>query len=392
MHLSLIIGLALTMILSGCSTMPSAFQSLLGKLRPAASSLPAAGESTSGGVVSADTDQAISPGSYARPAIAVGPDGSLFVASEGAKMQSVHLFVRTAGSGSWSDTLLAHSERGGPCDASRVYVADIVVDADGWCWVSMRCGPKEWGKLHGPAIYVRAPSGSGSWRFLGLTTGAARLGLDPAFPGQAILLAKDGAWGAIDRHGNVTRTGNYPAGKTGEKFDLDIKGSTWATAHNGFSSESSAVSIGTASGGKRQTWAAHQSYPAQGNDLCYPSVCIVTGAVTRVYAQSVYDKQLRLQVFKNGRPVYPVDKLPSLGAAALEDRCPPRLIATSAGVVAVWVNAGSIYRVNVHRAIKGKAKAARIGAGSNPAVCIDGLGRIHLVYVHGGALRYRRLD
>lgn len=364
-------------------------------IEAAAANLPVSGPS---GVESAPVaspseggEEIVSAGAYARPAIAAGHSGAIFVAAEGAKMQSAHLFVRSA-AGTWAGTLLAQSAKGGPCDASRVYVPDAVVDSAGWCWVSMRCGPKEWGSMHGPAIYVRSPAGAGTWKFLGLTTGAARLALDDSSPGAAILLTKNGAWGAVDRQGNVTRTGNYPAGSTGEKFAFAIAGSMWVSAHNGYSEQSSACTIGTAAGGPRQTWAAYLAYPAQGNDLNYPSLCIVTGAAPRVYVLSVYSGALRVQVFQNGKPRYPADALPSLGEATQEERCPPRLVATAAGAVAVYVKSGSIYQVNVERRLAGQAVPARIGAGTNPAVCTDAAGALHMAYIQGGALRYRRLN
>lgn len=339
-------------------------------------------------------DTAIAAGTFARPAIACGADGRLYVAAEGAGMQSGWLYVQEK-SGKWVGELIAKSERGGLVNASRVYVFNIVVDADGWCWVSMRCGPKEWGELHGPAVWIRTPSGASSWRFLNLTTGAARICLSPEFPGAAVLLTKNGVFGVIDRAGRITKQATFPAGMTGEKFAFDISssGGAWASAHNGYEDQASAVAIGTSAGGKRQTWAAYEAYGKwYGNDLCYPD--IVIGLNGSVYCQSVLDNRLRLQVFDKGVPRFPLDRLADLGPASQEDRCPPRLIATKRGVQAIFVKGDSIYRLDVEKALAGQAAAVRICAGSNPSVCMDKLNanRMHMAYIKAGALLHKIIE
>jgi hypothetical protein len=337
---------------------------------------------------------AISAGTFARPAIACGSDGRLYVAAEGAGMQSIWLYVQDK-AGKWGGGQVAKSERGGLVNSSRVYVPDIVVDADGWCWVSMRCGPKEWGELHGPAVWIRTPSGTGSWRFLNLTTGAARICLAPEFPGAAVLLTKNGVFGVIDRTGRITKQATFPAGMTGEKFAFDISssGGSWASAHNGYGDQASAVAIGNSSGGKRQTWAAYEAYGKwYGNDLCYPDVVI--GLNGSVYCQSVLDNRLRLQVFEKGKARFPMDRLADLGQAVQEDRCPPRLIATKRGVQAVFVRGDSIYRMDVEKALAGQAVAVRICQGRNPSVCVDKLNanRMHMAYINGGSLLHKIIE
>jgi hypothetical protein len=309
-------------------------------------------------------------------------------------MQSIWVYAQDK-AGKWGGGQVAKSERGGLVNSSRVYLPDIVVDADGWCWVSMRCGPKEWGELHGPAVWIRTPSGAGSWRFLGLTTGAARICLSPEFPGAAVMLTKNGVYGVIDRSGRITKQATFPAGMTGEKFAFYISssGGAWASVHNGYEDQASAVAIGNPSGGKRQTWAAYEAYGKwYGDDLCYPDVVI--GLNGSVYCQSVLDNRLRLQVFDKGVPRFPLDRLADLGQATQEDRCPPRLIATKRGVQAVFVKGGSIYRLDVEMALAGQATPVRICAGSNPSVCLDqrNANRLHMAYIAGGTLLHKIIE
>ncbi|MFO7535711.1 MAG: hypothetical protein R6X19_08530 [Kiritimatiellia bacterium] len=343
--------------------------------------------------VSVPISDAISVGTFVRPAIAIANDGSVFVAAEGSSMQSVYLYTFLRGSAKWAGGVIARCERGGLVNTSRVYVPDVVVDRGGWVFVFMRCGPKEWGVLHGPAVYVRAPTGSGQWQFLGMTTGAARADIDDGNPGTVYLLSKDGAWGAVSRQAVIERKGTFPgAGRTGEKFDFDIVGSRWYTAMNGYSAMPAAFGWGFENAGSRATWAAHAAYPGQGDDLCYPSVCADLNVPGRVYIASVFSGRLRVQVMVDGKPQFPIDNLADLGEATMEDRCPPRLVCTSKGVVAIWKNGNDIQAVIVSRALAGKAKPVRICAGSFPAAAVDAAGKINIVYISGGALRIKTME
>jgi hypothetical protein len=230
---------------------------------------------------------------------------------------------------------------------------------------------KEGGKIRGPGIYR-----DGKETFHGWSEGAARLAMSQDGP---ILMSKEGAWENLA----TGEKGRYNAGRTGEKFAFDIRGATWATCHNGYSDETGQVSIN----GQRQAWLDYAAYPKQGYDLCYPDVLIAPDG--SVWCASVISGRLLAQQIVKGKPRWPLKALLDLGPATMQDRCPPRLVASSAGVQVVFVRDGSIYRINVTQAIKGKAKAVRICSGSMPDVCLDSKGSIHLCYVDGtGSLRH----
>lgn len=324
----------------------------------------------------------VAAGAFVRPVVAQGPGGVLFVAAEGPRMASVCLYVYQAGK--WAGGPVMVSEHGGQVDAGRIYVPDLVVDADGWAWTTARAGIKEWGKMYGPCVWIRAPDGKGVFKFLAFSKGAARIALDPARPGRAIVMSKDGAWAEVDRTGRRTVQGSFPAGKTGEKLAFTIDGPTWWTAMNGYSAQSAAVASGPAAAGKRLTWADWSTYQDQSSDLCYCSVAVGSNGVG--YVAAVLGGHLRVQVVQRGAVRFPVNRLGDLGSAKLEDRCPPKLVQTGLGMVAVWSGSAGIMAVRVDEALAGRAKPVRIGSGAMPSVCALADGRLAVVSVTGAGL------
>ena len=129
--------------LAGCITIPSI---------PGLPSIPGA---TITNAPPATVSGQIAAGAFARPTIAVGHDGALYVAAEGAKMGSINLWVN-AGKG-WKGGKVVRASK---ATAGRCYVPRMVVDAEGWCWLSFRWGNKEYGTLHGPGVWIRAPAGA----------------------------------------------------------------------------------------------------------------------------------------------------------------------------------------------------------------------------------------
>ena len=298
----------------------------------------------------------IASGAFARPAISVAQDGSIHVAAEGPGMASLHLY--THNNGTWAGGEIV---RGTLQTAKRVYVPNVLPGL-----VSFRYGPKDGGEIQGPGIYR-----AGKESFLGFSTGAARLALSKDGP---ILMSKDGIWQNL----TTGQIGRYNAGLTGEKYAFVIDSSgIWHTAHNGSSRQASAVSID----GNRQTWASYETYPEQGDDLRYVDICAANG---KTYISTVYGGDNRVQVMDAGRPRYSLDALPSLGKATMEQRCPPRLVATPKGVVAIWRSGKAIVAVNVEQALAGTAKPAQIATGEFPAAAVGPTGKIHLVYVSNG--------
>lgn len=306
----------------------------------------------------------IASGSFVRPAIA--SDGqALYVAAEGPGMASVHYWTGKAGK--WQGGLVVTASRN---TAERTYVVDVLPGI-----VSFRYGKKEAGKLHGPGLYR-----NGREEFPNLTTGAARLAMSKDGP---ILMSKNGAWLNL----STVHRGQYNSGSTGEKFAFVISGDTWATCMNGWSNDHSSVSIN----GKRQVWADYATYgKSYGNDLCYPDLCLDVNGTA--YMTAVLAGRLRIQVLEAGKLRFPLTALFDAGPATMEDRCPPRIVATAKTVHAFFVLKGSIYRLDVKQALKGKAKPVLVCAGSQPDVCAGPDESLHMVYVAGRQLLYRRIE
>lgn len=308
----------------------------------------------------------IAAGSFVRPAIALGPDGTLYVAAEGPGMASVHLYTGKAGKWAGGQIVAASKDTAGRC-----YVPDVVPGITSWRW-----GKKEYGKLHGPGLYA-----DGKVVYPGLTVGAARLAQDGA---KTYLLTKNGVWGQIGAQGNVEASGTFPVGNSGEKFAFDIYKGRWAVAINGYSAQASSLTVGTVAGGKRYTWADHGAYPEQGDDLCYPSVAQDRDGT--IYCGSVYSGQFRINAFRGAAMVHPVTQLPSLGAASMLDRCPPRLLrGPDDAVWAIWQQGKAIVAGSVKRLLSG-GQAARIATGEYPDAVWTGAA-FAVVYAADGGLR-----
>jgi hypothetical protein len=335
--------------------------------------------------ISAPPSGLIASGPFYRPAVAVGDDGRIYVAAESPAMKAVHLYVWTGKK--WEGGVIAEVQQGGTINTSRIYVPRVVVDRDGWCFVSMRCGPKEWGTLHGPAIYIRSPKGEGKWTFLGerspanLTLGAARLALDKQ--GRCVLLSKNGVWGVINHDGARGDAGQFPAGLTGEKFDFAIdESSTWHTAHNGSQLETSMYGR---TGSAKKPWASEPAYPDMANDLNYPSIAVTSNGVA--FIASVLEGRLRVQsVSASGVMRWPVGGLLDMGPASVMDRCPPKLVAAPSGVKVLYRRGKDL----VIRPVQPFGDGVVFAQGDFPSAAFSGrLGGLAVVWVGNGGLQFK---
>lgn len=335
--------------------------------------------------VSAPADGQIAAGPFYRPAVAVGDDGRVFVAAERPAFQAVHLYTWTGKK--WEGGEVIHTQKGGAANTSRLYVPRVVVDRDGWCFVSMRCGPKEWGTLHGPAIYIRSPKGEGKWTFLGerspanLTLGGARLALDKQ--GRCVLLSKNGVWGVINRDGTCTEKAQFQAGLTGEKFDFAIDDSgVWHSAHNGSRLETSMYGR---TGQAKQAWASEPAYPDMANDLNYPSIAVTSNGVA--WIASTLEVRLRVQsVSAAGKTRWPINALLDLGPAAVMDRCPPKIVSTPSGVKVLYRRGKDL----VIRPVQPLGDGVVFAQGDFPSAAYGGrLGGLAVVWVGNGGLQFK---
>ncbi|MFZ4397184.1 MAG: hypothetical protein ACOYOU_16335 [Kiritimatiellia bacterium] len=308
----------------------------------------------------------IAQGDFYRPAVCVNGDGSIVVACEGHRLNTLYKWINT-GSG-WKGGQVV---KGTMQTAMRVYVCNLLPGAKaGDEILSARYGPKDGGRIQGPMTFIK-----GVEKFEGFSTGMARLAMDKTGP---ILMSKNGVYKNL-RTGEVK---SYNAGGTGEKLAFAISGDTWATCMGGYSVEPSAVTIN----GKRQVWADYATYGAEyGSDLLYPAICIASDG--SVWCAEVLKGGLRVQHVTGGKLAYPIKALPSIGDASDEQRHAPVLIVQGGTVQAVWRNIHGIYRVDVAKALKGKQTPKLIAMGAYPAAAVDAAGNLWVVYVSGGAIK-----
>ncbi|MFZ4394192.1 MAG: hypothetical protein ACOYOU_01040 [Kiritimatiellia bacterium] len=316
-------------------------------------------------------NEMVAAGSFARPNIAVGANGKIFVAAEGPGMRSVWRYT-TTGTGAWKGRQFV---QGTLQTALRTYVVNIIPggeDGEGiFCW---RYGPKDGGKLHGPGVFR-----DGKETFENISIGCARLAVTPDGP---ILMSR----GGVFKNLTTGAIGHYNAGDSGEKlaFAVSPNGKIWATAGNGCRELPSPVSIN----GQRQTWADYGTYGQwYGGDMNYPSVAIASDG--SVWCVSVLGGRLRAQHIVNGKCQFPTTALRDLGDASVEERHAPPMVVSGAKVWCFYRIGKDIYRINVAKPSKGKE---RIASGEYPAVARGPDGRIHLVYVSGGSLHYKTLE
>lgn len=334
---------------------------------------PDPGETTSNSVPTTGSTITI-PGAFSRSAIAIAADGSLTVGAEGPNMTPMSMYTSKDGGKTWTGGVVAQASKQ---TAARCYVPDAEPGIISWRW-----GKKPYGVYHGPGYCI-----GGKVYYPQLTIGAARLARDPA--GLVYLMSKNGDWGRIDAAGVMVERGKFPAGGTGEKFDFAIgPDGAWYQAMNGSSGESSRFAYGTKTGGKTLAWADYATYPEQGDDLCYPSICVGTDGV---YVATVYSGRLVLNIFRGGKLVYPPNKLADLGPATMEIRSPPRLVNTSKGVYIVAKSGGNIVYSSVAARLAGKPWGV-IGQGAYPSVTSYGNTNVFvLAYSAGGGLTIQKI-
>lgn len=315
----------------------------------------------------------VASGSFTRPALAL--DASIWpgIAAEGPGMGSVYHWAQSVTG--WAGGRIAE---GSKATALRAYCPDIEPCYSGWA-VSWRWGNKEGGKLHGPGLWI-----NGKVIYPDLTTGAARLATGPV---GVVILTKNGVNGIV-RPDGVSGVSTWPAiGSTGEKYSLAIgPDGRWAGAVNGYSLQDGSLAIGT----ERHTVATYAAYPAQSDDLCYP--CAAWGPDGAAWFASVFDGALRVNSVKAGAVRWPADALPSLGNATMTPRCPPRLLAVQGRLWAFWTCKGSIMRADVEAVLAGTGKPVKVATGEMPDVALGADGRVRMVWVCGGAVKYKTMD
>ncbi len=319
----------------------------------------------------------VAVGDFARPSIGVY-NGVITVAAEGSGMGSTWSYRLV--NGKWVG---GKDVTGSDQTADRVYVVSVCNGI-----YSYRYGPKTGGSWKGPGLWI-----NGKEIRTQLTTGAARLAADSK---GVILMSKDANWGRVNPDGSIGQRGHFAGLTTGEKIAFDASGSTWAVGMGGFSRQDASVAVGTESGGRVTPVIAYSLFPGDSgmsSDMAYVSVSI-NGPV--VWFAANYGGKLRLNSVEDGKARWSPTAPKTIADGNQGDRCPPRLATARGRTHVIWQAGGDIMRVDALNACKAAlnplhASPTRVCSGSQPAVCVGPDGTIYLVYLSGGAIRFRVL-
>jgi len=366
------------------------------------------GVSSAYGIESIGTAESISGFVGARPSIAVDIRGQPHVAvDEGhGSGPQIQLFHRI--NGAWSGGQFAKGSNGGKYNASRVYIPHLEIDANDMGWLSCKFGNKEYGSFLGEGLWgISAMSTSPRelwFRYLPIASGNGNVGTDPAKPHEAILMANDGKWNRINSEGKQTGSGQMSLGITGEKIRFEIapkSGSVgvWHAAYSGFSKDSSGYnnSVRAAAGSPGVTWAAHSTYPEQGEDYFHPGIGIDWKNPSACYIGADYSVGIVINIWNGERMLYAANKLPVLdaqGTSGVLRMGPQWAPVPGGGAYICWTSQGRIKMRYVKydgTIAPGVGQAAiDICAGSRGTICADKYGNLHLTYEQGG-MKYRKI-
>jgi hypothetical protein len=291
---------------------------------------------------------------------------------------------------------------GGSPDCSRLYVPSVCIpapSAPGAAPVAMieaRAGCKEGGKQYGQLVAALNDAGASSWAFYNPTTGTGRIAADPALPGLAIVMSKNGAWykvkAALNAPGILSK-GWLDFGGTGEKIGFVIaprpgKDSIWHCCMNGCRVDPSKYnnSLRHAQRLPRVLWASYATYPMQGSDFAYCGIGLIPGHPSKAIMGAYFGNHFRVNIWNGAKMRYSPYALPEIFPAADEIRHAPSFsVAAGRPVAAFRDTGGNIRLADCFACLDGQAAAPVMAAGRYPSIVETPEG-LALARVENGAL------
>jgi hypothetical protein len=307
--------------------------------------------------------------------------------------------------GVWSGALFAQGSRGGKYDASRIFLPHIEIDAQNRGWISCKMGTKDYGTMYGEGLWLFENMSTApveKWfQFLQIHKGNGNVSIDPARPGECVMMAANGLWARINSDGQIVEQGQMPLGHSGEKIrfliapSLDGSPGIWHTAMGGWRAQSS--SYVNSSMAASIVWAYHGRYRIQETDVVHPAVGIDLKNPYVCYISSVYEEGVVINVWNGQNMLWSDRDLPVLDPAGDTgiNRLGPQWTPTGdGGSLICWTRGNSIMMRHVKSdgTIEPALNAEPIAVciGSKASMCTDSLGDIHMVYDNGG-IKYRKL-
>ncbi|MCX7591469.1 MAG: hypothetical protein N2255_07560 [Kiritimatiellae bacterium] len=345
-----------------------------------------------------------------RPSIDVDTGGQPHIVTDDSSDARVALFHRIGGK--WSGGILAEGRPGGRYDASRIYVPHIEIDRQNRAWISAKFGVKEFGTMLGTGLWcmenVNTEPRTLFFRLISereLSKGFGIVGVDPAEPGKAYVYSREGVWVEMDLSGNIRKKGKMYCGASGEKLRFVIapregQRGVWHAGMTGYSAMDSMYqnSVRDAQGLGPVAWASYAAYREMESDFYHPGIGRDGRNPTVCYLACIFNCGLVYNVWNGSKMLFSPGSLPVVDARAqfVKRFGPQWAPAPGGGAYLVWASGGRVKIVRVamdgslHNLFSGQTDPRDVCAGTNPTVCTDASGVIHLAYVNGG-LRYRMI-
>ena len=305
----------------------------------------------------------IGTGAFERSSVAWTNDGRLVVAADMGEKPILWFGEEPVRGAAFTMRELVDGMAKNPIYANRCFLPRVVVDAEGYVWVSFKTGTKELdakgatGTTRGVAL---AEVVDGDQPEVILALADVGHGQAEPMPGRAgaMVLGTLGKWALFDQTLSKLGSGTFgAAGASGEKIQFRIgykalkKEVVWHTCHNGYSKQSSRYACTGMAG---VTWADFSTYRAQGSDTNHPGLGVDAKKPGRAVMGSVFDGALRVNVALNGTLEYPANSLPSLGEATLETRFGPQFVkipTKGGGMLCLWNKKGTIRLAHVEASL-----------------------------------------
>ncbi len=364
--------------------------------------------------VTVGKEEFVSSLSMERPSVATDSINQPHFVCDPGGNRFIYKFHRVKGK--WQGGVFAEGSLNGRYSASRLYIGQMEIDAKDRAWISCKFGCKEYGSMLGQGVWLyrnitTAPVEQ-MFRHVNVYKGMGVVSLDAKYPDQGVVLGTFGNFRILSQYGENLGSGSINAGHGGEKVRMRIasyapkyraKGDTkaypdgiWHTAMNGGPIDSMYQNSARYKAGLGPVpWASKYAYPEMGDDYHHPGIGIDATNPKMAYIASVFLGNLYMNIWDGSKMLFPINNLKVIDyGAAFEIRHAPSMTpapGTQGGVFIFWSESNRIRGVYVSK--KGvPARPFDVGYGRSAGATTDREGNIHVVYMGGNGIKYRKIQ
>ncbi len=307
------------------------------------------------------------------------------------------LYVYHRLGGDWNEELFAQGTWG----SDRNYLPHIEIDGLDRAWISSWYATVNVEEECGQGVWLLDDMSSAPTQVfhekIYITWANGNLSLDPQHPDRGYVMARDGAWQAVDEAGQVVDSGQMYLGSTGEKLRLlisPVSGSdgVWHGVMSGWTEYESAYRNSRMD--DTVTWATYAAYPGQGEDVRHPGLGIDLADPEVAYIAIAYAPGVVINVWDGQQLVFDPANLPVIDPSPAThgngtDRFGPQWTpAEGGGAYLCWSSADGWVHLLPVGPDGTLGETLAVTEGRSCAMATDSAGRIHMAYVNGG-MRYR---